>query len=96
MKKIWACLTVIALLYAGIAGGLAVVPHGHGDDLDHSRHASCPIYQASLHAPQATEVAVQTFVVFLVFSFLAALLKSTPFIASFFYFPLRGPPAYFA
>lgn len=64
MKKFLVCLSVLAIACVSITGALAIVPHGHGDDLDHSQHESCPVYQAGLQSTVFI-VAVWAFALFL-------------------------------
>ncbi len=42
-----------AILFSAFLGALAVVPHAHGHDLDHSSHKSCPVHQKGLHSSDA-------------------------------------------
>jgi hypothetical protein len=48
MRKFLSVLGILAVLCVSVTGALAVIPHGHGDDLDHSKHAACPIFQAGI------------------------------------------------
>jgi hypothetical protein len=48
MKKFLTLLGIFAILCVSVTGALAVIPHGHGDDLDHSKHAACPVFQAGI------------------------------------------------
>lgn len=92
MKKSLAFLTVLAVLLFGVAGALAVIPHGHGDDFDHSKHASCPVYQAGLHAP-AFALFSAVFAFFLITA--ARHVSSEPrffFFTHLTYTSLRAPP----
>jgi len=50
VKKICAGLSVAAILVSAFLAGLAVIPHVHERDLDHSQHKSCPVYQKSFHS----------------------------------------------
>ena len=61
MKKCLAGLSIVAVLFLGIVGALAVIPHTHGHDVDHSKHQSCPVYQFGI---QNTHAAVDDAVVF--------------------------------
>lgn len=47
-KKILTCLLAACVVLTGGLAALSLVPHTHGNDLDHSRHESCPIHQLSL------------------------------------------------
>jgi hypothetical protein len=94
MKKFFLILLVLAFAVAGVAGALAVVPHGHDEDFDHSKHASCPVYQAQL---QGTNALIPS-MVFLVFvSLVLFFLKTSSFVCppsfSFLFSSLRAPPA---
>lgn len=46
MKKFLVLILLAAVALAGGAAALAVVPHCHEDDLDHSRHGDCAVHQA--------------------------------------------------
>ena|SRR3989338_7537991 len=71
MKKLLAVLTVVFILFLGLIGALSVIPHAHGNDFDHSKHQSCPVYQFSLHAFGAILTVFKiTPVVFFLFYFL--------------------------
>ena len=53
MKKFLAALAIAAIFSLAIVGALAIVPHTHGSDLNHSKHSTCPVYQFGLHGFQA-------------------------------------------
>jgi hypothetical protein len=92
MKKLLTIAAIFAIVLLGITGALAVIPHAHGDDFDHSKHQTCPVYQAGLHAPALALFGV-------VFSlFLAAASRYVSGEPLFFFFTrlthtsLRAPP----
>lgn len=61
MRKILA-LPLLALVFsAAVLGALSVIPHAHGDDLDHSKHQTCPVYQQGLQDSSADVAACFTF-----------------------------------
>ncbi len=70
-KKI--AVVLFTALFVSLTGtsALGIIPHVHGDDFDHSKHASCPIYQVSLHpiqvALQAGVVIAAAFFLFYIF-----------------------------
>ncbi len=70
MRKSLSVLAVIAIIFAALGGALAVIPHTHGKDVDHSHHSSCPLYQISLHHFEAFVAALKIAVAFLFLSFL--------------------------
>lgn len=47
MKKSLAVLAIVAVFSLGIIGALAIVPHIHGDDTDHSKNQGCAVHQAA-------------------------------------------------
>jgi len=93
MKKSLAFLILLSVLSMGMAGALSIVPHTHGNDFDHSKHAACPIYQVGLHG---LEAAISSFYSAVIFSlvFLHLILAHRPintFPAQI--FSVRAPPA---
>jgi hypothetical protein len=93
MKKFLAGFVLCSVVVLGIIGALAVIPHVHGNDTDHSQHETCPVHQFNLIHTGATVAAV--FV--LTFIFLAACLeivkKSFIYISVRSFALLRAPPA---
>ncbi|MGH7197572.1 MAG: hypothetical protein ACREH5_02370 [Candidatus Omnitrophota bacterium] len=93
MRKFLTVLFIFALAALSMTGALAVIPHGHGDDLDHSRHASCPVHQAGLQTT-AFVLAVWAFALLLQVAVRHELAES--FFISFSRFnspSLRAPPS---
>ncbi len=76
-------------------GALTVIPHVHGNDLDHSTHQSCPVYQIGFHFPYATVGAIFAAIVTLGFTFIS--LRKTVFFRFGVIFDtrLRSPPVIF-
>lgn len=93
MKKFLAGLVICSVVVLGIIGALAVIPHVHGNDTDHSQHETCPIHQFNLIHTGATVATVFT----LIFIFLAAYLeivkKSFVYTSVHLFASLRAPPA---
>ena len=92
MKKFLAVFAVCSVLLASGLAALSVLPHSHGNDLDHSSHKSCPVYQFGLgHTDGMTSLTALVFVLFavlyLVFSDKQAFSKPV-----FLFHPLRAPP----
>ena len=85
-------LTVLGVLCLGILGALAVIPHAHGNDLNHSHHKDCPVYQFGLGHTVADVSVINAIVALLLFSYLIAFQKTLPIIVSGKISLLRGPP----
>ena len=73
MRKALTLTLILCLAFAGAEAALSALPHTHGSDLDHSRHAGCPVYQMGLHGFQAETAAF----VFFVFAALVAFVAPT-------------------
>ena len=78
MKKSLAFLAILSVLVLGAVSALSVVPHAHGNDLDHSKHSSCPIYQISIHGFNAVINLFKAIVVLSVISFICFGKKYAP------------------
>lgn len=92
MKKFLAVFAICSILLASGLAGLSVLPHAHGNDLDHSQHKSCAVYQFSLgHTDALTATIIFSLLLFVAFrSFIPeAQLSSERF---FHFHPLRAPP----
>ena len=92
MKKVLSVLLIAAVIILAFMGALAVIPHVHGSDTDHSSHKICPVYQVSLYSLDMTVfAAVSLFLIFLIQFFKA---KKNLFGYYFFYTTLssRAPP----
>ena len=94
MKKSLALLVLLSFFSMGMVGALSVVPHVHGDDFTHSKHASCPIHQIGAHGIQAV---INGFASTLAFSFVFYLFvfanqPIVPFLVRL--FSVRAPPAH--
>ncbi len=93
LRKPLALLLFLSILSVGMVGALSVIPHVHGDDFNHSKHASCPIHQLVQHGFQAV---IGGFGTAIVFSFVVCLLVfiDRPVIAlPIRFFSVRAPPA---
>ncbi len=95
MKKILSALTILAVVALGVTGALAVIPHVHSHDLNHSQHTTCPVYQASVgHLDAGLAETPAPFFIEFVFAFLVLL----PFFFTSSVFSsdvrLRAPPAF--
>jgi hypothetical protein len=92
LRRPLALLLFLSILSVGMVGALSVVPHVHGDDFDHSKHASCPIHQLGQHGFQAvidgfgTAIAISFAFYLLVFIDLPVISLPTRF------FSVRAPP----
>lgn len=92
MKKLLAVFLFLGVLSTGVYGALSTLPHAHGDDLDHSRHASCPVHQLGSDGFQAVTVSHDAFTAKISSDFLIVF----PAFFTVFYpqgfLPLRAPP----
>jgi hypothetical protein len=70
-KKLFVLFILAAVVSSFGLAGLNVLPHTHGEDIDHSQHADCPVHQASLlHGDSEPISAVILSVYFLIAIFL--------------------------
>lgn len=92
MKKFLAVLTVVFILLLGMLGALSVIPHAHENDLDHSKHQSCPVYQFGLHAFGAALTVFEITAVFLILFYVLNIGDSFPIDFSYRFHFLRAPP----
>lgn len=95
-SKFIAVLLTVAVVLAGGAQALAVVPHVHGHDADHSAHSTCPVHQAQLASFCAPEVSGSSIFAaepcdFHVEAADAGLVPQNRFFQGF----LRAPPSFF-
>lgn len=72
-KKILVCILAAFVLLGGGVAALSVVPHAHGDDLDHSQHKSCAVHLYGIGHVQAASSEAPI----LIFSLLLLWLVST-------------------
>ena len=93
MKKFLAVLAVLAIACVSVTGALAVIPHAHGSDFDHSQHKTCPVHQVGLSGVQAAFV--QALIFFFTLAACSLVFISKAFNEHFFSSTLflRGPPA---
>ena len=93
MKKKLSLLLVTSILFFGVVGALAVIPHVHGKDFNHSHHETCPVYQFGIGNVHADVSQADVIVAFLLLCFLIEIQKSSAvvFLRSFAH--LRAPPA---
>jgi len=92
MKKFFSVLTIVAVISLGVVGALAVVPHVHGKDLDHSKHETCPVYQFSLQNLNAAIASFISAAVLFLFFYFIHVRKSFSFAQHFSSVSLRAPP----
>ena len=93
MKKSLSILAIAAIVFLGVVGALAVVPHTHGNDFDHSKHATCPVYQFSLQGFNAVFTSFSIATVLFQFCYFVSLKKNS-FLRSYLSFvSSRAPPA---
>ncbi len=92
MKRFLAVLTVVFILLLGMVGALSVIPHSHGNDFDHSKHQTCPVYQFGLHAFGATVAVFKITAIFLILFYLLNVGDSFPVDFSYRFNSLRAPP----
>ncbi len=91
-RKPLAFLLFLSILSVGMVGALSAVPHVHGDDFDHSKHASCPIHQLGQHGFQADIGGFVTAIAFS-FAFYLFLFIALPIVTSpTRFFSVRAPP----
>ena len=92
MKKIFAMLVIAMTFSAVMVGALSVVPHVHGDDFDHSKHQTCPVYQQSLHDSDADVTASFVLGISFLVVFASILLQNFRVFTCRFFLSLRAPP----
>ena len=93
MKKALSVLTILAIICLGVLGALAVLPHAHGNDLNHSHHKDCPVYQFGLDNVHADIVTINAVIALFLFSYSLLFQKTLPIVVSGKISFLRGPPA---
>lgn len=67
LKRFLACLAIAAVLTVGVLCGLSLLPHTHGDDLDHSQNPHCPVHLVAGGHVDAVAVSPISLVITLVF-----------------------------
>ena len=92
MRKFLAGLVSALVLSAAVVGALSVLPHAHGDDLDHSKHQTCPVYQFGLHDSSSEATATFVFGVLWIVAFLVVSFQIFRTPASRSFLLLRAPP----
>ena len=92
VRKCLAALAIIGVLALGIVGALAVVPHAHDKDYNHSRHETCPVYQFGLSNVHADLFHVDVILALFLFGFLIETQKSLSIFFSRSFAYLRAPP----
>jgi hypothetical protein len=92
MKRTLSILAVVAVLFLGVVGALAVIPHAHGKDFDHSEHATCPIYQLSLQNFSAVFPDVLAAAAFFLFCYFVSFKKDGYFSSHSSVISSRAPP----
>ena len=92
VKKLLSVQTILGIVCLGVLGALAVIPHTHGNDLNHSHHKDCPVYQFGLGHTAADSSVVNVIIALFLFSYLVAFQKTLPIIVSGKISLLRGPP----
>ena len=93
MKKFLAALAIVAVMGFGIVGALAVIPHTHGKDFNHSQHQTCPVYQFGISNVHADVSHVDFIVALFIFCFLIEFQKSVPVFFTRSLTHPRAPPA---
>lgn len=69
LKKLLVVAAVTGVVALGVLGALAVVPHAHGHDYNHSSHEACPVHQAALLSVHAVVFAAVVVVFAVLVSF---------------------------
>lgn len=92
-KKILVFLTAVGVFSLGLVGALAVVPHVHGHDLDHSSHSTCPVHQVASVSVFAAVFAAVLVTFARTVSFRKERKLSFVFFSPAFFLRLRAPPA---
>ena len=92
MKKALSLVVILSVLFLGIVGALAVIPHVHGKDFNHSQHETCPVYQFGIGNVHADVFHVDVIVALFLFCFLIEIQKILPVFFSRSFAHLRAPP----
>ena len=92
MKKILAGFVICAVVVLGILGALAIIPHAHGHDTDHSQHETCPVHQFNLIHTGATVTSVFALSFIFLAAYLEIIKKSFSYIVIRSFAFLRAPP----
>jgi hypothetical protein len=93
MKRILSVFFIVCAVSMALMGGLAVLPHAHGHDFDHSQHKACPVYQLSLHSHDGLAAESAVFVVLFAFTFLAGVRPKLISEPQRYFLSPRAPPA---
>lgn len=93
MKKLTTIFIISAVLCMGVVGALALMPHAHGEDLDHSQHSSCAVHQFAQSGIQTDAAQGNFFIALFFVCYLLFLQKSSPVVFSRLTQSLRGPPS---
>ena len=93
LRKIFAPVLVAGVIFAAFLGALSVLPHAHGDDLDHSSHKSCPVYQKGSQSSDAVLTVFQLFLAAAASAFILFHASDPVFFRTHDYAYLRAPPA---
>ena len=93
MKKTLSLAIVLSVLFFGIVGALAVIPHVHGKDFNHSQHETCPVYQFGVSNVHADISCAAVIIALFLFCFLIEIKKSLPVFFSHSSAHSRAPPA---
>ena len=75
MKKKLSLFIAASVFALGIVGALAVVPHVHGKDFNHSQHQTCPIYQFGIGNVHADVSHAAVIIALFIFCFLIEIRK---------------------
>ncbi len=92
-KKLFILFLVMVLVFTGGMAALSVLPHAHGEDLDHSKHSTCPVHQLGHIGFAATAVVFASFLIRLVSQRFSYFQAFSPGFFSPSRVSLRGPPA---
>jgi len=91
-KKALVVLAIFAVVCLGVVDALAVIPHTHGHDLNHSHHETCPVFQLSLCNVHADVFHLNVIITLFLLSYLIEFQKSLFVIFSRSFAYLRAPP----
>ena len=93
MRKALSVVVVSSVLFFGVVGALAVIPHVHGKDFNHSQHETCPVYQFGISNVHADVSHVSVIIALFLFCFLIKIQKRLPIFFSRSLAHPRAPPA---
>ncbi len=92
-KKFLVYLAIAAVALSAGLSGLAILPHTHGEDSDHSQNAGCVVYQyEQSHANDFAQISAVVFILLL--GVVGSLLtkKAAPVSFTRHFASLRAPP----